>query len=169
MNGIESGKLLLNTAENSKYQQQEVTIKCSASQIKRYIVDAKWWAKWCDYTNFDQNDLLLNQYGRSDPLGMSNYQSTRRFDSNQMYQKPDKIENESLLLQRNIDGNDNKQVIGTMRGLRENLFEHYDFEALQPNIWLHLYSWYSADTQIARYMKSDVLDGDSQDDQMSHK
>ena len=51
-----------------------------------------------------------------------------------------------------------------MRGLRENLFEHYDFEALQPNIWLHLYSWYSADTQIARYMKSDVLDGDSQDD-----
>lgn len=44
-----------------------------------------------------------------------------------------------------------------MRGLRENLFEHYDFEALYPSIWLHLYSWYSADTQIARYMKQDAL------------
>jgi hypothetical protein len=33
-----------------------------------------------------------------------------------------------------------------MRGLKENLFEHYDFEALFPSIWAHLYSWYSADT-----------------------
>lgn len=44
-----------------------------------------------------------------------------------------------------------------MRGLRENLFEHYDFEALYPSIWMHLYSWYSADTQIARYLKVDAL------------
>ena len=42
-----------------------------------------------------------------------------------------------------------------MRGLRENLFEHYDFEALYSSIWMHLYSWYSADTQIARYLKVD--------------
>ena len=33
-----------------------------------------------------------------------------------------------------------------MRNLRANLFEHYDFEALFPQVWAHLYSWYSADT-----------------------
>ena len=45
----------------------------------------------------------------------------------------------------------------SMRSLRENLFEHYDFEALYPSIWTHLYSWYSSDTQIARYFKTDGL------------
>ena len=25
-----------------------------------------------------------------------------------------------------------------------------------PNIWLHLYSWFSSDTQIARYLKDTV-------------
>ena len=39
--------------------------------------------------------------------------------------------------------------------MKENLFEHYDFEALYPSIWTHLYSWYSADTQIVRSLKTD--------------
>ena len=39
--------------------------------------------------------------------------------------------------------------------------EHYDFEALYSSIWMHLYSWYSADTQIVRYLKQDdTLDDD---------
>ena len=42
-----------------------------------------------------------------------------------------------------------------MRMLRANLVEHYDFEAVFPTVWAHLYSWYSADTQIARYFKVD--------------
>ena len=42
-----------------------------------------------------------------------------------------------------------------MRKLRANLVEHYDFEAVFPTVWAHLYSWYSADTQIARYYKVD--------------
>jgi len=37
------------------------------------------------------------------------------------------------------------------------LIEHYDFEALYPSVWKHLYSWYSADIQIVRYLKKDVL------------
>ena len=85
-------------------------IKQSANKLKRYIIDAKWWAKWCDYTNFDQNDLLLNQFQREqDPLGMSgsinlnNYMSTKRFESTQMYQRPERIENEGLLVQRNFE------------------------------------------------------------------
>jgi hypothetical protein len=44
-----------------------------------------------------------------------------------------------------------------LRNLREDLIEHYDFEALYPSIWTHLYSWYSADTQIARYLKADSM------------
>jgi hypothetical protein len=47
-----------------------------------------------------------------------------------------------------------------MRGLRENIFEHYDFEALYPNVWSHLYSWYSADFCIARYLKLDAFNQD---------
>ena len=31
----------------------------------------------------------------------------------------------------------------------------YDFEAVFPQVWAHLYSWYSADVQIARYYKID--------------
>ena len=26
---------------------------------KRYLLDAKWWTKWCDYTNFDSSLLSL--------------------------------------------------------------------------------------------------------------
>lgn len=98
----------------------------------------------------------------SGSINLNNYMSTKRFESTQMYQRPERIENEGLLVQRNfenaIGGAD--QQIGSLRGLRENLFEHYDFEALYPNIWLHLYSWYSADTQIARYLKQDTINDD---------
>jgi hypothetical protein len=89
---------------------------------------------------------------------MKNYLSTtsnRRFESTQLYTKPGRIDNECLLAQRNYETVETKMT--TMRGLRENLFEHYDFEALYSSIWMHLYSWYSADTQIARYLKVDSL------------
>lgn len=54
--------MVLNTDSNDKKnnQPQEVEIKASANKLKRYIVDAKWWAKWCDYCNFDHDDILLN-------------------------------------------------------------------------------------------------------------
>ena len=38
-----------------------------------------------------------------------------------------------------------------------NIMEHFDFEALHPKVWKHLYSWYSADYQIVRNLKRDVL------------
>jgi len=34
---------------------------------------------------------------------------------------------------------------------------HFDYEALHPVVWKHLYSWYSADIQIVRPLKKDVL------------
>jgi hypothetical protein len=95
---------------------------------------------------------------------IKNYLSTtsnKRFESTQLYTKPGRIENENLLAQRNFEsgvgGGGIDKNVSSMRGLRENLFEHYDFEALYPSIWMHLYSWYSADTQIARYLKVDSL------------
>lgn len=95
----------------------------------------------------------------SGPINFNNYMSTKRFESTQLYVKPERIENECLLIQRNFESGVGgiDPHVGSMRGLRENLFEHYDFEALYPSIWLHLYSWYSADIQIARYLKQDAL------------
>lgn len=41
--------------------------------------------------------------------------------------------------------------------LRDNLIEHFDFEALHPLVWKHLQSWYSSDIQIVRSLKKDGL------------
>lgn len=62
-NDIQTGSIFLNMSDDptNLNQLQEIEIKCSANKLKRYIVDAKWWAKWCDYTNFDQSDLVLSQ------------------------------------------------------------------------------------------------------------
>jgi hypothetical protein len=30
-------------------------------KFKRYLLDAKWWRKWCDYTNFDSSLLSLTE------------------------------------------------------------------------------------------------------------
>ena len=103
---------------------------------------------------------MLNQFDDLDndalnsSMNRQNYLSTKRFESTQLYLKPERIENECLMAQRNAE---NIGMTEMQRGLRENLAEHYDFEALFPSIWLHLYSWYSADTQIARYLRQDAL------------
>ena len=39
--------------------------------------------------------------------------------------------------------------------LKENLIEHFDYEAVTPEVWRHLYSWYSADWCIMRYVRKD--------------
>lgn len=75
-----------------------------------------------------------------------------RYDSSTIYQKPGKIFND-FLLDRTAKGNQQK--------LRENLVEHFDFEAVSAAIWLHFYSWYSADCQVVRYMKKDKLNSKS--------
>lgn len=137
-------------------------IKCSANKLKRYIIDAKWWAKWCDYTNFDQNDLIYNQLretegdhnlNMSQSINFNNFMLSKRFESTQLYQKPPRIDNECLLADRAMFPDDLDPHNPSFRNLRDNLVQHYDFEALSPSIWMHLYSWYSADTQIVRYMK----------------
>jgi len=39
--------------------------------------------------------------------------------------------------------------------LKENLIEHFDFEAVSPAVWKYLYSWYSSDWCIMRLLKRD--------------
>jgi hypothetical protein len=39
--------------------------------------------------------------------------------------------------------------------LKENLVEHFDFVVLTGEIWKYLYSWYSADFTIVRFLKRD--------------
>lgn len=39
--------------------------------------------------------------------------------------------------------------------LKENIVEHFDFEAVTPTVWKYLYSWYSADWCIMRNLKRD--------------
>jgi len=41
--------------------------------------------------------------------------------------------------------------------LKDNLVEHFDFEAISPAIWKYLYSWYSADWCIMRLLKRDRM------------
>lgn len=58
VNEIEEGKVTLFKGQGHEIE-QTFLIKSSFNKLQRYIIDAKWWAKWCDYTNFDQNDILL--------------------------------------------------------------------------------------------------------------
>lgn len=39
--------------------------------------------------------------------------------------------------------------------LKDNIVEHFDFEAVSPTVWRYLYSWYSADWCIMRFIKRD--------------
>ncbi len=41
--------------------------------------------------------------------------------------------------------------------LKENIIEHFDFEAVQQEVWRYLYSWYSADWCIMRNLRKDPL------------
>lgn len=41
--------------------------------------------------------------------------------------------------------------------LKESIIEHFDYEAVSSSVWKHLYSWYSADWCIMRYLKRDKV------------
>jgi hypothetical protein len=44
---------------------------------------------------------------------------------------------------------------GRSMSLKENIIEHFDFEAVTPGVWRLLYSWYSADWCVMRLLKRD--------------
>lgn len=41
--------------------------------------------------------------------------------------------------------------------LKDNLIEHFDYEVVCKDVWQHLYSWYSADFCISRFLGRDMV------------
>ena len=39
--------------------------------------------------------------------------------------------------------------------LKDNLIEHFDFVVVSCEVWKHLYSWYSSDWTIVRFVRRD--------------
>ena len=46
---------------------------------------------------------------------------------------------------------------GKTSALKADLVDHFDYEAVSQPVWSHLYSWYSADYCVFRYMRKDRL------------
>ena len=43
--------------------------------------------------------------------------------------------------------------------LKNNLIEHHNYVALPPELWKHIYAWYSADWSIVRFLRRDSAQG----------
>ena len=41
--------------------------------------------------------------------------------------------------------------------IKRTLVEHFDYEIVPQTVWLHLYSWYSADVTICRRLALDSM------------
>ena len=63
--------------------------------------------------------------------------------SKNLYARPQIVNNSCLLKD------------GRSMNLKENIIEHFDFEAVSPNVWKYIYSWYSADWCIMRQLRRD--------------
>lgn len=87
----QAGSVILNKGTPDA---QYFEIRPSVNKLKRYLIDAKWWAAWCDYSNFDQSQMLIDQL--HEKLATP---TNRRYDSS-AYLRPTRIENESLLEHR---------------------------------------------------------------------
>lgn len=112
---------------------------------KRYLIEQKWWSKWCDYVNFDpqmalDNSFDVNLLPKPPRRPEEPYEEPCHF-----YERPCRVNNAGL-----FDSAHRQR-------LRANLIEHFDYEALHPIVWKHIYSWYGADIQIVRSLKKDVL------------
>ena len=65
-----------------------------------------------------------------------------------LYARPGIIKNHELLLNQAA-----KSSCGKSGHLKADLALNYDYVFLSKDVWLHLYSWYSADYVIHRQLK----------------
>ena len=56
------------------------------------------------------------------------------------YERPNIITNSHLL----------DPKLPNKTSLKKTLVEHFDYEVICQRVWVHLYSWYSADVAICR-------------------
>lgn len=94
----------------------------------KYIISAEWWRQWKSYVGFNDNRNCW--YG----------------------ERPNQIKNQPLI--------DDEQMVEYHRNynsakLKNNLLEHYDYEAIPKRVFDHLKEWYGIDHEIVRYLKYD--------------
>ena len=123
---------------------------------KRYLIDAKWWRKWCDYTNFSQDTQAITPPRESLDAPSSAGGTTALIETSNViesfYSKPGPITNKDLL----EEGNLAKSACGDSGKLKKNMVLHFDFVYVDKETWQHLYSWYSADYTVFKYLKKDA-------------
>lgn len=98
----------------------------------KYIIDAKWWRSWMDYVGFGE---VPRKHGE----GNGHFRKER----------PNQMKNGGLLKSEYIS----EQSSGIE--LRDNLLEHYDYEAVPKRIFINLKAWYGCDYEIVRLLKYD--------------
>ena len=76
------------------------------------------------------------------------------------YLKPGMIENADLLKDRSVvqrGRSMNQQMSNIYASLKEEVMEHFDFEAVPFEVWRYLKAWYSCDIALLRFLKRDRL------------
>lgn len=43
-------------------KEQDQQTKSGAWEPRRYLIQTKWWSKWCDYVNFDTQMQMENSF-----------------------------------------------------------------------------------------------------------
>eukprot|EP00357_Protocruzia_adherens_P011253 CAMPEP_0115028432 /NCGR_PEP_ID=MMETSP0216-20121206/36286_1 /TAXON_ID=223996 /ORGANISM="Protocruzia adherens, Strain Boccale" /LENGTH=825 /DNA_ID=CAMNT_0002404593 /DNA_START=663 /DNA_END=3140 /DNA_ORIENTATION=+ len=94
----------------------------------KYLINARWWRTWCDYVNFED---FKDQSCETLQLETSTYP------------RPGRILNSDLLKKGELL-------------LRDDIMEHYDFEAVSFRIWKYLKELYRCDYEIKRYLVPDT-------------
>ena len=108
-----------------------------------------------DNTMMDELDVDETKRGENNGISLArvvpsikNSGVTMRTSNNlNLYSRPGPVENHDLLQKRNC------------LHLKNNLIEHHNYVALPPEIWKHIYSWYSADWSIVRFLRRDSAQG----------
>ncbi|KAI9143155.1 hypothetical protein BKA69DRAFT_155670 [Paraphysoderma sedebokerense] len=107
-----------------------------------FLISAKWWRLWADYTNFEGKRRESND---DDP-----------------YYPPGPIDNNDLI--RNNTGNDLFDLI-QFPLLKPNLAENSDFVFVTRDVWERLVNWYGGGPMIKRQLvfttRDDNRNGDS--------
>jgi len=133
-------------------------------QEKKYLIEGTWWRQWSSYVNFEASspkgakkaqkefsEQLMQSQERINILKRMHEEMNKQAHNEKgrggpgVYSKPGIIKNGDLL-------EDVKLL-----SLKENLMEPFDFVSVSCEVWSHLYSWYSADHTLVRFMKRDRL------------
>ena len=108
-----------------------------------FIVCAKWWRSWQDYTQLHPNEPTVSKKGSKaqlDPVIKALQLSKLGSDVNPMhqssnnsfsqYKRPGPISLKSLLHPKSTNL------------LRNDLMEHFDYELVLPEVWRYFTAWY---------------------------